>query len=255
MLSGKLLLLALCFLTIRLTILRSFFEDETSRSNIPDLLPDDMSGNYIENGDFKSFEGWVKFHLSKVDDEIKLGSGDNYVFWERLTESDQCGSVGLYQDINVDVDQMKQVILRADVWIDLQKLKKNNNDKNNDLIRQTVAPVRISVIYNDINGKIQRWDQGFVVAKNAEKIWKLNPKTGKRQNTKTFLLPGNKVPVPRSQWCHFIIDLKADGGMKDINGKILPTPTKISRIMIYGNGWDYRGAIGNLMMTQNKTGF
>lgn len=110
-------------------------------------------------------------------------------------------------------------------------------------------PVHVQVDYVDVEGKARSWSHGFLVRAKSEEVLWLNPETGIREYRKDVPLLRNATPVPAGQWVWVRFDLMDDAVRRDPAGELLPRPAKLTRIHLFGNGWDFRGAVRNVALT------
>ena len=195
------------------------------------LPPASMSGNLLENGAFHKLAGWEEVHTSPVPDRTTLAAGDNYVFWKRAGSGESGGSLGVLQSLELDVSQAKRLELCLDVWVGYHTLK-NTGWFAEEHGWLNEMPVHIRVDYLDRAGSQQIWHHGFLITHNGN-------------TTMT-----NFTLVPRAMWRHFCFNLLDNHLRRGPYGReILPPPVELSRIVLFGNGWDFKGAVGNAVLT------
>lgn len=147
---------------------------------------------------------------------------------------------------------MSSLYLCLDVWVGYHTLK-NTGWWAEERGGSGEMPVHVTVVYRDRGGQQQRWDHGFLLDNKAQDVLWLNPKTGKREYKTGKTTLRNVTPVLKDSWSHFCFDLLDSNTRKDVKGhQTLPRPATITRIMLYGNGWDFRGAAGNVVLRESK---
>jgi hypothetical protein len=93
------------------------------------------------------------------------------------------------------------------------------------------TPVHICISYKDKSGQAQSWHYGFLIHADEESSLK------------------NFSVVKPHEWQHVAFDLLNNNMRRDPRGlKVLPPPALITRIYVYGSGWDYRGGVTNLWL-------
>jgi hypothetical protein len=114
-------------------------------------------------------------------------------------------------------------------------------------------PVEITLLYLDATGKSQQWNHKFLIHHKAPAVLWVNPDTGKWEYKSGVTAPQNVTPVPKASWCHFCFDLMDEAIRKDVKRRrILPKPARLTRILLYGSGWDFRGGVGNVMLKGDR---
>lgn len=226
--------------------------EQSSAGPIPGLQPVNLSENLLKNGDFNTLEEWERFHSSKAGDLISLEKGQNYIVWERTNSQNDKGKVGVYQNLDVDVFNTRSLSLCLDVWVDYHTLEHTGwwweaRDGNAEM------PVEMTVLYLDKTGKSYQWNHKFLIQHNAPAVLWVNPDTGKWEYRSGVTPSQNVTPLPKASWGHFCFDLMDETSRKDGQGRrILPKPARLTRILLYGSGWDFRGAVGNVMLSGDR---
>jgi hypothetical protein len=194
------------------------------------LAAADLAGNLLANGAFEDLAGWGTLHQSDVADEIRLEDGGNFVLWERTRSGSDGGAVGLFQDLEVDVLGAEQVNLCLDVWVGYHTLQ-NSGRSSESQGSEGEMPAHITVRYLDASGNQGRWSHGFLIRSEGE----------------TSLQ--NYTLVPAAEWSHVCVDLTDEGVLKDPRGEqTLPRPVTITQVRLFGDGWDFKGAVGNALL-------
>jgi len=200
-------------------------------AEIPPLNAASLSNNILKNGSLSGLAGWQKQHISNVKDYTDLKSYPNIAVWERNHSSNDGGLLGIYQDLNADVSGAKKLELCLDVWVGYHTLPNTGwwSEQNNG---SGEMPVHITVAYEDGNGQSYSWDHGFMLSNSGGTTLK------------------NVSIVPQAVWNHRCFNLMSDAVRKDPKRqKVLPRPAKITRVSLYGNGWDFHGAAGNVLLS------
>ena len=200
-------------------------------AEIPLLPAADLSNNLIQNGLMNGLSGWQKQHISQVKDYTVLKSYPNIAVWERGKSNNDGGLLGVYQELNADVSDATKLELCLDVWVGYHSLPNTGwwseqNHGNGEM------PVHVTVAYEDANGQSHDWDHGFMLSNSGG------------TTLKDFTL------VPQALWSHHCFNLMSDAVRRDPKRqKVLPKPAKITRVSLYGNGWDFHGAVGNVLLS------
>ncbi len=226
--------------------------EQPSAGPIAELQAANLSGNLIKDADFNTLNKWERFHSSEVGDIVSLDKRGNYIVWERTGSRNDEGTVGVYQNLDVDVRNTRTLSLCLDVWVDYHTLERTGwwweeRDENGQM------PVEITVLYLDKTGKSHQWSHGFLIDHHASAVLWVDPDTGKWEYKDGIAAPQNITPVPKASWCHFCFDLLDEAIRKDLKGqRALPKPARLIRILLYGNGWDFRGAVGNVVLRGDR---
>ena len=230
------------------TAISTATEESPSEGPIPRLQEVNLSENLIKDGDFNTLKEWERFHSSNVGDFISLEKGENYIVWERTNSQNDAGKVGVYQNLDVDVYEMRFLSLCLDVWVDYHTLTPTGWWWEERSVNEKM-PVEIAVLYLDRTGKSHQWSHSFLSHHNAPLVLWVNPDTGKWEYKSGITASKNITPVPKASWGHFCFDLMDETIRKDPKAqRVLPKPARLTRILVYGNGWDFRGAVGNVML-------
>ena len=197
----------------------------------PDPLPHvSLAGNKLENGDFEGLAGWEDAHSSPVPDRTRLAHGGNFVFWQRVGSQENGGSLGVAQSLDLDVSEARRVELCLDIWVGYHTLK-NTGWFAEEYGRLNEMPVHVRIDYLDEAGLQQTWHHGFLT----------------RHDGTTSM--SNYTLVPAAKWRYFCFDILDDQVRRGPYGReTLPQPIEIQRVQLFGNGWDFKGAVGNVML-------
>jgi hypothetical protein len=191
-----------------------------------------LEENLLENGTFQNLAGWERYEQTAQEDVASLTAESNYVVWTRTNSREESGALGVYQeDLHIDLSGAGQVMVDVDVWVGGQTLAGIGEWTETAGIAGEM-PVHLEVTYLDANGEKFLWDRGFLVY--------------------GFTVAENIEIVEKAVWTHFSFDLLDDTVRMNPKGDLLPPPTTITKVMVYGNGWDFSGAVGNLSIQINN---
>jgi len=194
--------------------------------------PEDKD-NLLKNPSFSNLDCWNQFHITRVQDAVTLQEKDGVLMWERTQGRGDGGSVGVQQELDIDVSDADSAILSLDVRVSYQT-QQGPELWTRKLNYPAQMPVHIAVLYDNKRGFPERWDYGFVIHDYANHVLEANPKTQVWRYRPGATPLRNATPVPKDKWCRFSIDL-----MKHMD----PRPAKIAGIMLYGNGLEFRGSV------------
>lgn len=185
---------------------------------LPPALPaDDLSGNLLINGTFQGMDGWQPLRNVDMFELPILKTQDNYVYWQRMPESPTRGEVGVSQDLDLDISFAQSLVLSLDVWLDAGSSADASQEQRGGLARVTLD-------YTDWNGNPQTWDHTFEIG-------------GTGLNTSA---------VPQAEWSNFLFDLYT--AWTDAYGNALPPPARLTQFSVFGEGTNFRGAAGNILL-------
>lgn len=209
---------------------------ETERLTIEPITPipypaASQEENLLKNGTFQDLIHWERYEQIAPEDLVSLTAESNYVVWTRTNSREESGALGVYQDDqHIDLSGAKQVMVDVDVWVGGQSLTGIGEWTETAGITGEM-PVHLEITYLDANGEKFLWDCGFLVY--------------------GFSMAENVKVLEKAVWTHFSFDLLDDTVRINPRGDLLPSPTTITKVMVYGNGWDFSGAIGNLSIRIN----
>ncbi len=205
------------------------------------------SENLITNGTFNGLDGWERAQ-SNAPGQFRLRTADGAVFWERTGSRNDGANFGVLQPLAVDVTNAGRLILELDARVDSHTLKGTGwYSEQHDGPGET--PVHLCVSYVDENGKSHAWHYGFLLHAEGEVVWWENPRTGQRERKPAETRLTNVTVVEPGQWHHASFDLLDDAVRRDPRGRTtLPRPAKITRIYVYGSGWDFSAGVRNLSL-------
>lgn len=187
----------------------------------PEPLPAaELGGNLLRNGAFDSLEGWTQHDTTDAEDQILLEARENFVVWTRTNSDSKGGGLGVYQDdLYSDVTDAKNLMVDMDVWVGGQTLDGAGWLGNE-------VPVLLEIMYLDQEDRTHTWRRGFIMHGEVELL--------------------HITTLPQATWTHVSFDLMNAEHRLDRLGAAMPPPAKLLKVMVYGNGWDFKGAVGNL---------
>jgi hypothetical protein len=182
-------------------------------------------------------KGWTYSYSGRT------GLGQAEVVYDREIDSDVLeykrwqsyadgGSTGVYQNLDVNVDECSELYLETDVKVISNWL---GDSGWWSYYRGGIGefPAHIIMTYKDRDGKSWLWTHGFLPVKDrwgrknydvvTRNVWYHYKSPNLVNVTTTVTRPYNK-PIPS------------------------PTPAKITRIWIGGNGWDFKGRYDNVKL-------
>lgn len=190
----------------------------------------DLSGNLLANGGFEGLSPWNEFHQSNVQDLHDVTVTGGAVAWQRARSGADGGSVGVFQDVDLAVASLRGLVLCLDVRVELQSL--GNTGWWTETHGGTgEMPARVALEFDDASGRRHEWAHGFLLRNE--------PPT--RLRNFDLVAPG--------EWRRFCFDLLDDAVRRDARGlEALPRPVRLRRVVVGGNGWDFRGAAANVVL-------
>jgi hypothetical protein len=194
--------------------------------------------NRIKNPSFAGFESWRQFHISKTPDKHSLTEAGGVVTWERTQSGHENGLVGIEQQLDIDVRNANRVVLSLEALVEYQTLYAPPLWLSN-LNYPSQLPVHVAVLYDDRRGHPYRWDYGFTIHEGADGVLELDGKTQVYQYKPGKAPLPNATPVPQGKWCRVSIDILEHAD---------PRPVKIAGLLLYGNGFDFKGAVRNVRL-------
>lgn len=203
-----------------------------AKEELSTLEPVDMSENLIIDWRFRDLSDWKDF-----DTHTKHGRGyknyyGHYMSWKRENSGNDGTTVGVSLGKIIDVSRFKPLELSFDVWIDSHSLKgtgKWSEQHGGD----GEMPVMISIYFQGEDTKHYYWTYGFISEENPKEKSSIR----------------NVMKITKQKWHHFSCVIPDDivwSDSRQINR--LPRPKQIKQIMVFGKGWDFSGAIGNLLL-------
>lgn len=221
----------------------------------------DLKDNLLKDGNFKTDKVWYKnsqndyindelltkggdlidkANVYKIDDNFAMMSTGNYTVWSRYAKPIKIkgadfnpdGYIGVSQYLSrSDVSQMPKLVLAMDVWVSEENISP-------DILTGMQAPVHVELEYVDYNGNDQIWRHCFVIYEPPDALKS----------------PHIQV-VEKEKWTHVVFDL-ADPKMlvAPYKTEALPKIHTIYSINIFGNGKDFKGAVGNVYLGASDPG-
>jgi hypothetical protein len=187
----------------------------------PEPLPAaNLETNLLKNGSFQTLEGWAQHDTTDAEDQISLETRENYVVWTRTNSRSESRGLGLYQDdLELNVSGANTLMIDLDVWVGGQTLDGAGWLGNE-------APMLLEIMYLDQESRTHTWRRGFIMHGEVELE--------------------HIMTVPQATWTHVSFDLMDAQNRLDQFDSAMPAPATILKVMVYGNGWDFKGAVGNL---------
>ena len=143
------------------------------------------------------------------------------------------GTLGLSQNLQIDVSKAPAVQLEFDVWIGSHSLNSIGwwSSQHGGFGEM---PIIVSVDYLDAQKRQHRWNCGFITTGSDTKGHDANHRV---------------QTVPRGSWHHAAFDLRNKKNLQVPNDgtTMLPLAT-ITKLTVSGKGWDFRSAVGNLVL-------
>jgi hypothetical protein len=110
-------------------------------------------------------------------------------------------------------------------------------------------PVHVAVEYLDDKGQKQTWDHGFLLHAAASENLQQNPATKMWEIKKGESSLLNVTPLVKGEPGRFCFALLEDEVRRDLRGEtVLPRPRTLTRLKLFGNGWDFKAAVANVKL-------
>ncbi len=215
-------------------------EDRFNRT-IP--VPEEMTEKLIIDGDFEdAFNGWEVGHgwdfsnsvwnCQLVYDEEK---GSNVVQFERSQSGSDGSSVGITQDVFIDLAKYDDVKIKLDVKPMYQGLTGSGGVGGE-------YPVMVQVAFIDQRDEPHVWTYGFYY--DGDSFYDSSKKVG-QDTWFTYTSPNLKEVLPDCADESRTYDKSAWQLMTHEYKKPV-IPKYITRVLVFGSGWDYRGRADNV---------
>jgi hypothetical protein len=203
--------------------------------------------NLIRNGTFNGLESWTQAK-SDAPGQFKMWTADNGVLWERTGSRNDGANFGVLQPLDVDVSGSEKLILELDARVDWHTLR-GTGWWSEERGGPGETPVHIGVSYVDDHGKGQSWHYGFLIHEKGGALAWRNPQTGEIEKKSAKTTRKNYTVILPGKWHHASFDLLDEEVRRDPRGaEALPRPARVTRIYVYGSGWDFRGSVANLSL-------
>ena len=192
--------------------------------------------NLIHNGDFaQGFAGWEMVQecdscgmQTNIDPDARLG---DYLAWQRTGSAQSGGAIWARQPLAIDMRECTDLHLGFDVRVDDQSLT-NSGWYSDEHGGNGEYPVLVRLAFMPaFQGSQFDWAQGFLTAHDG---------------TTTLR---NYTVVPAGAWLRYEADVQAPAQWIDGFGMALTNPGRLTDIYVGGSGWDFTGAIDNLVLT------
>lgn len=195
---------------------REIYLDKLKIIATPEVIATPTTTQVIKNPDFSlGLEGWQRYTLASGKVGIKVvKETQQYPHVLELTREvsmKQNGIVGILQPLDINVQDLKSLVIQAEVKILYSSLL-------SDGTRGGVYPVTIELEYRDESGRLHTLRHGFIYHK------KLN-------------YPHIGEIIPHNNWYRY-----NSGNLLDV----LPRVATITNIKVYGAGWDFISKIAKI---------
>ncbi len=192
------------------------------------------SANLIYNGDFSAgMAGWTisqDCQSCGMQTNIDPTFGD-YLAWSRDNSGASGASIWARQPLGIDMATCRDLHIEFDVRVDWHTLPNSGwwtdehggNGEYPVLVRLAFMPA--------FQGSQFDWARGFLITHDG--------------TTRA----SNWVPVPGNTWWHYEADVLSPSEWVDAFGNVLTTPGVLTDIYVGGAGWDFVGAIDNIVLT------
>jgi hypothetical protein len=205
-------------------------------------IPVEKKQKLITNGDFeKNLDSWEVGHsldrqgslwnCQIVYDEDKKS---NVIQFKRSGSKNDGSSAGISQDVFIDLSQYDDVRLRLDVMPMFQSLVGGGWVGGE-------YPIMVQIAFIDQRGEPQTWTYGFLY----DGEFQYENVTRVEQNAWfKYTSPNLKEVLPDCADAQRVYDMRVI--MKSHEYKPPVIPTYITRILVYGSGWDFQGRADNV---------
>ena len=208
-------------------------------------LPQDTTERFPVNCDFEDeLNGWAIWYsidtmnskrTCKVPYDEELES--NVVEFKRTGGSDDGSIIGIAQDVYIDLSRHKELYLQLDVKPTLQTIPGGGWRGGGEY------PVCIELAFIDQNSVSHRWQHGFYY-EGTDKY----PTSTKVEEDAwfTYLSPNLKELIPLCGFRENVEDIEKWSGtiMHPYSPPVIPQ--FITRVLLFGGGWDFTGRADNL---------
>lgn len=206
-------------------------------------IPADKKEKLITNGGFEdAMSGWTVGHsldLSKSNWNCKVvydqNKKSNVIQFERGNSNASGSSVGIFQDVFIDLTKYKDVKLRLDVCPIYQSFSGGGWVGGE-------YPIMVQIAFIDEQSNPYVWTYGFIYDgeseyENVTKIYQLD--------WFTYTSPNLKEILPDSADGKRLYDLKR-WGQPYFEYKPPVKPKYINRVLVFGSGWDFKSRADNI---------
>jgi hypothetical protein len=219
-------------------------------------LPQDTTERFPVNCDFEDeLNGWatpdVWYGLDRMnsqrtckvvyDEELE----SNVVEFQRTGGGADGALIGIAQDVYIDLSKYEELYLQLDVKPMFQSLTGGGWAGGGEY------PVCVELAFIDQNGVPHRWQHGFYY-KDVDKY----PTSTKVEEGAwfTFVSPNLKEIIPLCGCKENVDDMKNWFGTDMHLYKPPVIPKVITRVLLFGGGWDYTGRADNLQFKTTLEG-
>ncbi|MBD3180826.1 sigma-70 family RNA polymerase sigma factor [Candidatus Poribacteria bacterium] len=208
------------------------------------ILPEETTEKYPKLTDFEDgFEGWIKWN---IEDEISTQTCEiiydeekksNVVEFKRTNGGSSGSQIGLAHDVYIDLSKYNELYLQMDMKPIYQSLEGTGWAGGGEY------PVNVELTFVDEKGIGYRWLHG-VYYKGESKYPSSSTKVGQKQ-WHTYISPNLKEMIPVCADAVLVEDGRRYGkGYHEYNPPVVPKA--ITRILIFGGGWDFIGRADNI---------
>ena len=172
---------------------------------------------------------------------------DGAVIWQRRRSGNDGANYGILQPRDVNTTDARRLILELDVRVNSHTLRGTGwwSEKRGGTGE---TPVHICVSYLGSDGRSHAWHYGFLVHATGIVVYWRNPATGQRERKSADTsLQNFLVPKP-GQWRQVSFDLLDDAVRRGPRGEAMPRPSRITRVYLYGSGWDFEAGVRNISL-------
>jgi len=192
------------------------------------------AGNLIYNGDFaQGIAGWSIEQACEscgMQTNVDPNRGD-YLAWARDNSGNDGGAIWARQSLDIDVSTCQQLRLAFDIRVDRHTLPNSGwwTDEHGGIGEYPVT-VRLAFM-PAFQGSPFEWAKGFLIVHDGA------------------TRASNWLPVPGNTWWHYEADVFSRAEWVDAFGNVQTNPGILTAVYVGGSGWDFIGAIDNLVLT------
>jgi len=190
--------------------------------------------NLIVNGDFSAgMSGWTVEQGCQscgMQTNIDPAFGD-YLAWARDNSGASGASIWARQPLGIDMATCRDLHIAFDVRVDGHTLPNSGwwtdehggNGEYPAMVRLAFMPA--------FQGSQFDWARGFLIVHDGATS------------------ASNWIPVPANTWWHYEADVLSAPEWVDAFGNVQTNPGVLTDIYVGGSGWDFTGAIDNIVLT------
>ncbi|MCI4625437.1 MAG: hypothetical protein L3V56_05690 [Candidatus Magnetoovum sp. WYHC-5] len=189
--------------------------------------------NLVMNGSFKGLDNWSIYKSKGIRGEVYVGTVEDYVLLERVGSAKTMGDVGVYQELDEDVEDAEKLIVEFDVRVSTDSIPSEQRWSTRQRGGSGDMPAQIIISYKDADGKNHNWVHGFLPYSNVALTFK------------------DYTIIGKEKWHHFYVNFMSDEVRLDAKGNVLPKPSKLTQVMLKARGWDFKSAIANVFIRKD----